>query len=146
MNDILVAIQRMKSIADMLVPYTFPEVSIEEEKEVACLKQAEFCIDGYRVVLAFSRSKYENHLLDTLQIQSANGWFLPFNLVCKLGELFLGSKNLAYIDFFRRSRKVYCWAVKTSNDCTVPPGNKTKEASFDGFNFRVLDAGSLSFD
>ena len=136
-------IQEMKGIANMLIPYTFPQVTFNEETEVLPLKQRKITIDGYEVILCFSKAKYTDYYLESLQIQSYYSPFLPFTLVCKIGRAFLGKENLSYIEFFKSGRKVYCWTLRSRNGRSLPPGNKTKPGSYEGFAYNILEPGAI---
>ena len=142
-TEIQNSIDSMKAIADQLIPYSFPVVSFEEEQKVLCLKNRVIQVDGYEISVCFSRADYERHILETIQIQSPHVPFIPFNIVCKVGQLFMGQKYLSYVDFFRNNRKVYCWAAKTSNERRLPPGKKSRPASYEGFDFHLLHPGSV---
>lgn len=143
MNSLSDKIQEMQDMATLLLPWTFPTVTFEEEQDVLVLKQRSMTIDGYDVTLCYSEADYEKYFLKSLQVQSSQAPFLPFNLVCKIGQEFLGNKNLSYIEFFRGNRKVYCWTVKVRNGVKLPPGKKTKLGTYEGFNFNILQPGSV---
>jgi hypothetical protein len=93
--------------------------------------------------VCFSKSNYEEYFLNSLQIQAVYGSFLPFVLVCKLAKKFLGEKNLAYIEFLRNGNKVYCWTLKSRNGRSLPPDNTVTPGSYEGFQFDVLQSGSV---
>ena len=137
------AVDSMKSLARTLIPYTFPKVSFEEEQQILCLKQRTIRVDGYEVIVCYSVADYEKHMLETLQIQSPQVPFLPFNVICKIGQLFMGHKDLAYVDFFRHNRKVYCWVVKSLDDKRLSPGKKALPTSYEGFDFHLLLSGTV---
>jgi len=137
------SIQQMKSLARSLLPYTFPTVPFKEEQDILVLKQKCMVVDGYEVTLCYSEADYPKYSLKSLQVQSSQAPFLPFTLVCKVGKMFLGKKNLSYIEFFRGNRKVYCWTVKVKNGRMLPPGKKTKPGSYEGFQFSILHPGSV---
>jgi hypothetical protein len=148
MSNIQQAIEEMKSMANRLLPYTFPcgdppQVSFAEEQDVLVLKQRSLVVDGYEVTLCYSEADYGEYLLRSLQVQASQAPFLPFTLVCKIGKMFLGSKNLSYIEFFRGNRKVYCWTVKVRGGRKLPPGKKTKPGFYEGFQFNILQPGSV---
>ena len=143
MDDLKKTVKQMRKMARILVPYTFPKVSFEEEQDVAILKQRHITVDGYDVVVCFSEALYPDYLLKSIQIQSLYAPFLPFVLVCKLGMCFLGANNLSYIEFLRNNRKVYCWTIKTRNGRLLPPDEKAKPGNYEGFEFRILHPGSV---
>ncbi len=79
------SVKSMKAMANQLIPYTFPKVSFEEEQQILCLKQNIIRVDGYESIVCYSKADYEQHVLETLQIQSPQVPFVPFNIVCKIG-------------------------------------------------------------
>lgn len=133
----------MKSLAEYLLPYTFPNVSFEDEQEILCMKQRTLRVDGYESIICYSIADYEKYFLETLQIQSPQVPFIPFNVICKIGRVFLGDDQLAYIDFFRHNRKVYCWTLKSADGRKLDPGKKSTPTSFEGFDFHLLHPGSV---
>lgn len=137
------SIDSMKAMADYLLPYTFPNVSFKEEQQVLCMKQRVVQVDGYDITVCFSRADYKKYILQTLQLQSPQVPFLPFNIVCKIGQMFMGRKHLSYIDFFKNNKKVYCWVSKFVGDKKLPPNNNSQLTSYEGFDFHLLHPGSV---
>ena len=142
-NGFLEEIESMKVMAGLLQDCSFPKVSFEEELQILCLKQRSLTIDGYDINVCYSQSDYEDHILETLQLQSAQVPFIPFNVVCKVAKLVMGVEKLAYIDFFRYNKKVYCWAVKNFDGKRVEPNVNSKKISYEGFEFYLLDPSSV---
>src|SRR5688500_2609152 len=89
----------MKRMGDMLVPFTFPKVDFKTEQDILLFKQRVVLIDGYEVLLCFSKADYDDYFLESVQVQASCSPFLPFTVVCKLGRAFLGDSNLSYIEF-----------------------------------------------
>jgi hypothetical protein len=133
---------QMKNLAEILVQHTYPKANFEEEQTVSILKQRMVIVDGYEVFLCFSIADYDKYILHTLQIQSVHTPFLPFNIVCKLGREFFGSKGLSYIEFLRNDKKIYCWILKFKNGSLISE-NKSKLEVYEDFEFRILNPGSL---
>lgn len=142
MNPLSKTVKEMKSMADMLVPHTWPQADFKVEQDVLCLKQRIITVDGYEVNVCLSRADYKKYILDSLQIQSQNGPFIPFNIVCKIGIVFFGKTLLSYIDFFRNDKKVYCWAIKHFDGKILNPSH-SEPAEFEGFKYQILDHGSV---
>jgi hypothetical protein len=136
-------VEEMRNMANVLIPFTFPQVDFEEEQEVLLLKQRNIIFDGYDITICYSKANYDKYFLESLQIQSYYTPFLPFVLVCKLGRIFLGENNLAYVEFFRNGRKVYCWTIRSKNGQSLPPENKTKPGIYQGFKFNILQNDSI---
>lgn len=135
---------QMKTIADMLVPYSNPAVDFGEEYLVLPLKCRTVCVEGYEVALNLSKSDFEKYHVYSLQIQAAYTPFLPFSLVCKIGRRFLGSDHLAYIDFIKNNKKIYCWTVKMRDGRPVPASKKTTPHSYEGFEYALMQEGSIN--
>ena len=143
MNSLQKTINEMRSMADLLIPNTWPLADFEEEQDVLCLKQRVIEVDGYEVNVCLSRADYGDCLLDSLQIQSYHAPFLPFNIVCKIGQMFMGKNVLSFIDFFRDDKKVYCWAIKHKDGRLMIPPQESSEAEFEGYKYRILDPGTV---
>jgi hypothetical protein len=136
-------VEHMKVMADLLLPLTHPRVTYEGEQQILCMKQRIVQMNGHELELCFSRADYDKYLLETIQIQSRHAPFLPFNIICKIGRMFLGERNLCYIDFFRFHRKVYCWATKKVDGRAIAPGKRSDAATFEGFDYHLLHPGSV---
>jgi meiotically up-regulated gene 157 (Mug157) protein len=145
-------IDQMKKMAEMLVRHTYPNgfnkegtanVTFDDEQEIVLLKQRKVKVDGYSVTVCLSYANYEKYTLKSLQVQANQGAFLPFNVVCKVGREFLGDENISYVDFFRNNKKVYCWTVKTLNGEPLPPGKTATPSSYEGFDYSILNPGSV---
>ena len=104
-------IDEMRAVAVQLIKYTFPNVSLQEEFEIDCLKQRRLTIDGYDVVVHLSQADYLDCIVESLEVHAADAPFLPMFLVCKIGAKFLGWHDLKYADTLRGGRKVYVWTV-----------------------------------
>jgi len=134
-------VKEMQALAETLVPYTFPVVSIEEEQEILILKQRQITLDGYDISVILSKAKYPEYGIESLQISSVRTPFLPFNMVCKIGRAFLGDQYLGYAEFFKKGEKVYCWTVRYQEDNKIPPTDRAFEAVYEGFEYKVLPSG-----
>lgn len=135
--------ESMRSMGDLLVPCTYPKVDFKTEQDVLTLKQRNIVVDGYEVLVCYSKADYGDYLLESFQLQGVYSPFLPFTIVCKLGRAFLGPDHLSYIEFYKTHRKVYCWTLKSRDGRPEPPDQKTKPGSFEGFSYHVLQPGSV---
>ena len=136
-------VRRFRRMAQILIPYTYPKCTLEEEQGVLCLKQSAVEVDGYSVLLTFSIAEHKEYRLETLQVQSVTSPFLPFNVVCKIGQLFLGQKNLSYVEFFRLNKKIYCWTLKRKNGDIMPPSDQSVVGSYEGFEYNILNPNTV---
>lgn len=136
-------IDEMRGMAEILIPHSVPRVSLKFEQDVLILKQRTVTVDGYDIAICFSKSDYQEYFLESLQVQSIYSPFLPFNMVCKLGRMFLGSQHLSYIEFLRNGRKVYCWTLRLKDGQPIPPDSNNEMSSYEGFEFRLLSPGSV---
>lgn len=139
-------VDEMMNMGGLLVPCTYPAVSLDEGKESEILKQRDVVIDGYEVIISYSKADYGTHYLEVVQIQGLNVPFLPFNVICKVGRTFLGSHCLALIEVFKMRKKLYCWMLytnKESGEGVDPP--ETEPCTFEGFNFSALNPKLVNF-
>lgn len=139
-------ISEMQAVSEQLLPYTFPRVSRAYEADIEILKQRKVVVDGYEVILHFSRADYEVCYVESLQIIGASAPFLPMYLVCKLGAKFLGSHELKYVETFRNGRKVYIWTVALDeNGKPVSLSHSGFESrSYEEFNYSYISFDSFS--
>lgn len=134
-------VKRLKSIGDKLVPYNFPRNSPRIEDDIHPLKVVETMVDGYEVVIYFSKADYAEHFLETVQIFGRNAPFLPFSLVVKIAQMFLGSSYLSLVEIPKANRKVYCWTVcldREERPIESPYEVKSEICRFEGFEYAYM--------
>lgn len=134
-------VNELRNLAKTLIPYSFPRVNVDEDKEVIVLRTRQIIVDGFDVVVTFCISDHDKYHLESLQIQGLHTPFLPFSLVCKIARAFLGSQHLAYADLVRENRKIYCWTVRKKRGKIVPV-KKPSSDSYEGLTYTVLKLGN----
>ena len=140
-------IAEMKHLGNILVPYNYPVVTIEAENEINVLKTREVMVDGYTLVLHYSKSFCEDHYLLTLQIVNKYSHFLPFSLVCKVAKRFLG-EDLSLVETFQDNRKVYSWNYIQSLDGKfINPyeSQEDEQKIYEGFKYRHMNPENVNF-
>jgi hypothetical protein len=128
-------IDPMKKMAIMLVPYSHPHV---RDDDVCFLKQREIIVDGYSIILQFSRADYNGMYVDLVSVSGKYMPFLPIGLLCKIGQKFLGDKELTFTEILRNGKKAYNWMQMCKRDGTPISNqmlNDGVEDSFNGFEF-----------
>lgn len=141
-------IDQMKTIGDRLVEYNWPQGPPQLEQHINVLKMRDLDVDGYPVTVHFGRADYDKSYLETLQIMSRNGVFLPFHLVAKLGKKFLGSHHLYLVEVFKDGRKIYCWTVtldKHGRPIDPPNQQYAEDCVYDGFKYRYMYPQHVNF-
>lgn len=141
-------IQTMKRFGHFLMPYNFPRVPAEDEEDVNFIKAQEVSVDGYNLILQYSKSDYGQHYLHTLQILGKFTPFLPFSLVCKIGKRFLGDKHLSLVELFRDNRKIYCWTLVTDTQESAIEGPYRVEVEthiYEGFEYKSVSPNQVNF-
>lgn len=141
-------INELKLLGELLIDFNFPKSPPENEEIISPLKSREIIIDGYEVIVVYSKSKHPTHYVVSLQITSKYDIFLPFNIVCKLAKKFLGDKGLSLIEMFKNSKKVYCWAlILDPNEEIVMESNHTEivPCNFEGFDYNYMDFKKVNF-
>ena len=143
-------IDRMKNMGDLLIPYNFPLGDPTWEDDLNFLKITDCTVDGYGMILHFSKAKYENHYLETLQVMSKDAPFLPFNLVAKLAQKILGGHRLSLVEMLRGSRKIYCWTLLVDEAGKPMKSNLEESESvemcvYEGFEYGYIDPTTVNF-
>ena len=144
-----VVVKDTKSFGAFLMQYSIPKVNQEDDADVGFLKAKEVTVDGYAVVIYYSKNEWPTYYMETLQITGKYTPFLPFSLVCKIGKKFLGEKYLSYVDFMRDNRKTYCWTFATDKtDKPIPaPYKKTSlsdDRTYEGLCYKCLNPSQNS--
>lgn len=145
MKNINETVKEMKVLADSLAPFSFPKVTLKKEKDVLILKQRSIILDGYFIALCLSKSDYGIFFLESLQIQSEYSSFLPFNVICKLGQMFFGEKDLSYTEFFKDNKKIYFWSIKTKDGLILNTDENSKIINYEGFKFFIMNKDGYDF-
>lgn len=141
-------VKEMRSFGEFLIPYNFPKASPLNEDDISFIKTKGIVVDGYNLVVYYSKADKDNHYLEIVQITGKYIPFLPFSLVCKVGKRFLGDKCLSYIDFIKNNRKVYCWTVvldKENHPTSSLYNNSIADCSYEGLEYRYLDRSKVNF-
>lgn len=139
----------MKALGEILVPFNYPKVSVSSwEDDLGIFKARSVVIDGYSLFIHYQKSDYEKYLIETLQIHNTKSPFLPFNLICKIGRRFLGSKDLSLIEIYKEHRKIYIWSLCTDyNGDSIPlPEQKNVEScEFEGLKYSYMQPQNIDF-
>jgi hypothetical protein len=141
-------VRNMRRVGELLVPHNFPKVPAEQEEAIAVLKNRDATVDGYEVVLHYSKADYGTHFLESFQVVGKYVPFLPFGLVCKLGKRFLGPDNLSLVELFKDNRKIYCWTVAVTKEGTAvktPVKEEGEDCVFEGFRYTYMDPKTVNF-
>jgi hypothetical protein len=141
------AIEHIRNVGEQLVPYNFPQADPQLEDEMGILKTQELCVDGYHIIIHFSKAFHNDYYLETLQILGKKVPFLPFNLVVKLAKKFLGSHHLSLSEILRDNRKIYCWTITVDAEGHPLPSahEEAKFLEFEGFEYAYIDAQFINF-
>ena len=140
-------VERQKVLGERLIPYNFPKNDPKLEDDINPLKVSETVVDGYDVVIYFSKADYDHHFLETVQIFGREMPFLPFSLVVKIAKKFLGGHYLSLVEIPRGNRKVYCWTVcvdKNGRPMASPYDVKTEMCSFEGFEYAYMTPDQIN--
>lgn len=128
-------VDRMKNLADILVPYNYPKVPFPIfDDELLPFRSDIIVVDGYSVVIHFQKSDYDDYFMEVLQIYGESVPFLPFAVVSKIARQFLGSHELSLVEVFKESRKIYCWTVYCDKSGRPLPPPIEVEAEICHFN------------
>jgi hypothetical protein len=140
-------LENLRRVADYLVPYNYPLAGMELEDDIGALKRIEMAVDGYELVVCFNKADYEDYYLETFQIFSKNGIYLPFHLIVKLAKYMLGSYHLSFIEFYQDNRKVYCWSVCIDDRGKPIPSPNEEDAvarEYEGFEYMQMHPSQIN--
>lgn len=137
-------IEQMRAMGEQLIPHNGPA----SEMDLHVMKTRDVTVEGYELVLYYTKTKYENHFTEILQIYGKNAPFLPFFLVCKMAKKFLGPAELSLVELFRGNRKVYCWTVNVDEDgkpIRSPFDGDAEDCTYEGFKYSYLQPSQVNF-
>ena len=129
---------QMKTVGDSLVPYNYPRNNPHLEDDIHLLKVAETSVDGYEIVIYFSRADYGSHFLETVQIFGKSIPFLPFSVVTKVARRYLGGHHLSLVELPGVNRKIYCWTIcldTRGRPIASPYDGKIEICDYEGFKY-----------
>jgi hypothetical protein len=133
-------VKELRAIGIRLQPYSYPVVA--DDEDISFLKQRDVVVDGYTVVVHFSRADYQGLYLDIVSLTGKYMPFLPMNVLCKIAERFLGKKELTFGEFTKNGRKLYSWMVLYKKG-GIPIANSYVQNgiadSFNGLEFTRCD-------
>lgn len=146
MSDLDHAVTVMKRMADYLMPFCKNK---DDELDLAILKQYYITVDGYEVILFFTKEhhvkfdadkggeKEECDLL-VLQIYSKHFPFLPFRVLLTIAAKFLGKDALALSESVMLGKKLYMWSVafdELGGAIPLPDNIKVQKCIYDGIEY-----------
>jgi hypothetical protein len=141
-------VARMRGLGEVLSPFN----CAKNEDDISVLKTREIVVDGYEVVVYYTKShgypKGADHSTEVLQIYGSYSPFLPFNLICKLAKAFLGNEHLSLVELFKGNRKVYCWAVNQDSSGKVIPTPfevEVEQCTFEGLKYSYMQPNQVNF-
>jgi len=135
-------IAQIVTFGDTLISHNYPLGPAKNEDDLHSLKTSELMVDGYNVIVHYSKADYEKHFLITLQLHGKYEPFLPFNLVTKIAKRFLGEDNLYLVELLKENRKLYCWTLTTTKDGEAVP-NSLQEPVAESLEYEGLRYGYL---
>lgn len=131
-------IKETKALGEILMQYSQPKVSRADEDVIQCLKTREITVDGYSILISYSKNDWPGHYMEVLQITGKYTPFLPFSLICKIGKKFFGETHLSFVDFMKEDRKTYCWTVASDKNHNPIPVPYKKEILLDDREYEGL--------
>lgn len=141
-------IRKMKGLGEIFIPYNFPQNDPHLEDDLNVLKVVQCEVDGYSLILHFSKADYGSYYIETLQVFSLESPFLPFHLVVKIARAFLGSEHLSLVELYKDNKKIYCWTKclnKRGATIKSPYEEESEKCSFEGFDYILMNTNQVTF-
>ena len=142
------AIDTLRTMGEHLIPYNYPKNHPALEDYIGFFKTILTEVDGYTVRVHFNKMDYGTHFVETCQMSGENIPFLPFPVVAKIGQKFLGSSHLSLIEQAIRGKMYWCWAICTDGTGRPMPWMhpmKTHSREYNGFEFQFVKPGEVDF-
>lgn len=132
---------KMVSLARSLIPYSTPVAGAESDEAVRCLKTRWETVDGYDLKLLYSEGRFQKYDVCSLEITAdKDGRHLPFSLVCKVGQEFLGRTDLVFFTLERDHGQSYCWSKRVSDVGSIPHADSSgRRLSYEGLEFVEIE-------
>lgn len=138
-------VDRVKKMGEVLLPYNYPLTTPAEEDEISVLKVTEMLVDGYEIMLHYSKNFYKDHYLETMQVLSKSSPFLPFNLVVKLAKKFFGNDHISLVEVLKEGKKIYCWTRIVDLSGNILEYSIEKERlEFEGFEYDYVSPNNIN--
>jgi|SRR5581483_4899909 len=136
-------VEEMRGLAKLITNISFPRSPPQTEIELAWLKQRDIVVDGYEVGLHFNISDYGTCLIESLQIYGKQFTYLPFRVVVKVVQAFLGVELLSLTEMMYNGlddslRNIYVWTAYCDKEwkrITDPFHPNSLLEEVDGFKF-----------
>lgn len=141
-RDLNTIVKDLKRASELIINFTYPKSSTIEEANYDFMRSAKACIDGFLLNIYYTKSDYESHFFETVQIVGEYSPFIPFHVVFKIGKAFLGEENLGLTEFFQKNRKVYCWNMITTKDGQQMSSEllRGQKCNFEGCKYTLIDS------
>jgi hypothetical protein len=138
----------MRVLGEQLIPYNHPKGDRSLENYLTIVKSVEAVLDGYNLILHYSKADYRTHFLETAQVYGKRLPFLPFHLVAKIGKKFLGPNHLMLAEQLNEGQKIYCWNVVVDKKGKAIENAQYKEdctlMEYEGFKYSYMQPGSVT--
>jgi hypothetical protein len=141
-------VDTLRTMGEQLIPYNYPRNHPGLEDFVGLFKTTLVEVDGYTIRVHFNKMDYETHFVETCQMSGENIPFIPFNVVIKVGQKFLGGHYLSLIEQVIEGKTYWCWAVCVDQrGCPLPWMHpmKMRQCEYDGFEFQYVKSGEVNF-
>lgn len=139
--------EKLITMGRQLVEYTFPQAPQQLENSIFPWRLEETIVDGYYVVLHYTYLLHEDgFFVESIQIHGKHDPFLPFHVVVKIAQRFLGTNNLSLLELFKENRKIYCWSCFLDKDGKVlepQTGSDYQAHVFEGFRYNYVDSSQI---
>jgi hypothetical protein len=141
--------EQLKLLAEVLKKYSHPNNCQEIDNELLLIKKSEICFDGYNLVFHFTKSKYQDFLLENLQVYSLDFSILPFDIPFKFAKHFFKKiDNISYLESEVDNKRVYCWIFLSKNgkkEILLPVEEYSKVMDYEGVKFFYITLPFLDF-
>jgi hypothetical protein len=141
-------VNEMRIVGEQLIPYNYPLADRAVENFLNVVKVKECMVDGYEVILHYSKADYKTQFIESIQVYAKYLPFLPFNIVVKVGKKFLGPSKLMLVEQLKEGQKIYCWTLivdrkgRPKADADYIDGSP--ELKYEDFTYSMLNRSAVT--
>lgn len=141
-RDLNRIVNDLKRASELIINFTYPKSSTIEEANYDFLRSSRACIDGFLLNIYYTKSDYDIHFFETVQIVGEYSPFIPFHIIFKVGKAFFGEENLTLSEFYQKNRKVYCWNMVVSKNGTQMSSDllNGQKCDFEGCKYILINS------
>lgn len=140
LENVVDAAKQADLMSNILEPYSFPKFDASVEHALTPYKVWRFPLDGYDVIVYFTKSGAKDCKISSLQVWSEDFLILPFSVSVKVAKIFIKGNNLSLFLLKNYDKLLYCWTKMTTLDGELlkPIDESVVEKTYGDFSYFLI--------